>query len=75
MKEINNTGMECSTVLYTEVTIEEGHGKTDISCLHGSRWIWWYPTPECGEWVNVVLFYNCDCGDPPKPFKKGEKQK
>ena len=50
--------------------IEEGHGKTDVSCEHGSRWIWWNPPGRLGEWKNVILCSCCDCGDPPKPFKE-----
>ena len=57
----------------SEITIEEGHRNTDISCRHGSRWVWWYPTPECGEWKNVILMCTCDCGTPPKPFIDGLK--
>ena len=50
--------------------IKEGHGMTDVSCPHGSRWIWWYPEKKKGQWQNVVLCSNCDCGEPPKPFKE-----
>ena len=54
--------------------IEEGHGKTDVSCVHGSRWIWWKDkivNPE-GSWNNVVRCWTCDCVDPPRPFKEAE---
>jgi len=57
------------------VEIKEGHGRTDVSCEHGSRWIWWYPEPNKGEWMNVVSCSTCDCGEPPKPFKEETKKK
>lgn len=50
--------------------IIEGHGKTDISCIHGSRWIWWSGVDGKGEWMNVVRCSVCNCGEPPRPFKK-----
>ncbi len=50
--------------------IEEGHGQEDISCEHGSRWMWWPGSDGKGAWMDVVMASNCDCGDPPRPFKK-----
>lgn len=50
--------------------LRKGHGLTDVSCPHGSRWVWWYDDWEKkGKWMNVVLCSNCDCGTPPSPFK------
>lgn len=50
--------------------IVPGHELTDVSCRHRSRWIWWpKPGTELGEWKQVVLAPDCDCGDPPLPFK------
>ena len=49
-----------------------GHGKTNISCKHGSRWIWWRTmifNPK-GSWKQVVLAPDCDCQDPPNPNKE-----
>jgi hypothetical protein len=54
--------------------IEEGHGRTDVSCVHGSRWIWWKDelvNPD-GGWQNVIMCSACDCTDPPRPFKEDE---
>lgn len=54
--------------------IKEGHGLTDVSCSHGSRWIWWESGADGkGRWECVVWASNCDCGEPPKPFKKKVK--
>lgn len=50
--------------------IEEGHGLTDVSCVHGSRWIWWPGPDGKGKWEQVVYVSNCDCPDPPRPFSK-----
>ena len=56
-----------------EVTeIKEGHGLTDVSCRHGSRWIWWPGPDNKGRWECVVWASNCNCGDPPRPFRKGQ---
>ena len=55
--------------------IEEGHGLTDVSCEHGSRWIWWLGLDEQGKWENVVWNCICDCGEPPKPFKGKEERR
>jgi len=52
--------------------IKKGHGLTDVSCPHGSRFIWWFDkecTPPLGEWEAVVLCSNCNCGMPPLPFR------
>jgi len=49
-----------------EIEIEEGHGLKDVSCRHGSRWIWWYNEED---WVKVVEASDCDCSDPPKPYE------
>lgn len=54
--------------------IEEGHERTDVSCEHGSRWIWWDGIDGKGAWQNVVLGASCDCGEPPRPFKEEEKE-
>ena len=59
------------------VIIQKGHGLTDISCRHGSRWIWWKKglTKESksqgnrGFWYQVVYAPGCDCGAPPEPYK------
>ena len=47
--------------------IKAGHGKNDISCGHGSRWIWWPGSTGKGEWRQVIMASNCDCGEPPRP--------
>lgn len=55
--------------------VEEGHGLTDISCEHGSRWIWYdnqRMTRHINRWVQVVIAPNCDCGEPPKPYHLSE---
>ena len=52
-----------------KVMIQKGHGLTDISCMHGSRWIW---NPLCTPgpcWMQVVCASGCDCGTPPAPYK------
>lgn len=52
-----------------KVIIQKGHGLTDISCEHGSRWIW---NPLCISepcWMQVVYAPGCDCGTPPNPYK------
>jgi len=56
----------------TEHELAEGHGQIDISCKHGSRWIWGRNNIHCpeGAWAKVVLAPNCDCEDPPKPYKE-----
>lgn len=55
--------------------LKEGHGKTDVSCKHGSRWVWWVnPIENKGEWRQVVYAPFCDCTEPPKPFKEGKPQ-
>ena len=54
--------------------IVEGHGLTDVSCEHGSRWIWWRDKivmPK-GAWNQVVTAPDCDCTNPPPPFKEVE---
>ena len=48
--------------------IKEGHGLTDVSCAHGSRWIWWPGPDGKGKWEQVVYCSNCDCSDPPRPI-------
>ena len=50
--------------------IEEGHGSTDVSCVHGSRWIWWPGPDGKGRWEQVVWCSDCGCSDPPRPFKR-----
>jgi hypothetical protein len=50
--------------------LKEGHGRTDVSCRHGSRWAWWPGRDDKGDWRKVVWASNCDCGDPPRPDKK-----
>lgn len=55
----------------TEQEIVEGHGLTDVSCAHGSRWIWWAGLDGKGAWNQVVLAPECDCAGPPRPFKEG----
>lgn len=49
--------------------IRIGHGMTDVSCRHGSRWIWWPGPDGNGKWEKVVWACDCGCGDPPRPFK------
>ena len=57
------------------IIIEEGHGMEDISCHHGSRWIWWLGMSGKGEWMNVIQAPDCDCGEPPRPhFQPLEEQ-
>jgi hypothetical protein len=53
--------------------IAEGHGLTDVSCVHGSRWIWWAGLDGEGAWNQVVLACTCDCADPPRPIKEAER--
>lgn len=53
--------------------IEEGHELTDVSCRHGSRWIWWPGPTGKGKWEQVIFASNCDCGEPPRPFKRKPK--
>jgi hypothetical protein len=55
--------------------IEEGHGRLDVSCEHGSRWIWWPGPDNKGKWECVVWASNCGCGEPPRPFKKKKEVK
>lgn len=53
--------------------IEEGHALEDVQCPHGSRWIWWKnPLEMKGMWQQVIYAPDCDCGDPPPPFKEEE---
>ena len=61
-----------------KVMIQKGHGLTDISCRHGSRWIWFpqaasefmgYGQVKLGLWRQVIYAPSCDCDDPPKPYK------
>lgn len=56
----------------TEQEIIEGHGLTDVSCEHGSRWIWWQDkiVNPAGAWNQVVLAPGCECAEPPRPFKE-----
>lgn len=45
---------------------------SDISCEHGSRWIWWQEkifNPE-GAWMQVVFAPGCECSEPPRPTKE-----
>jgi len=49
--------------------IEEGHGLLDVSCEHGSRWMWWPGPDGKGEWMNVVSALGCTCGEPPRSYK------
>jgi hypothetical protein len=51
--------------------VRAGHGLTDISCCHGSRCIWWPGPYDKGKWMCVVRASSCDCGEPPRPFRKG----
>ena len=53
--------------------IEEGHGLKDVSCKHGSLWIWWEnELGMSGMWHQVIFAPNCDCYDPPSPEKIGD---
>ena len=52
------------------IIIKEGHGMKDVSCRHGSRWIWLDENRrvrEINRWTQVVLAPGCDCEDPPSP--------
>jgi len=49
--------------------IVSGHGQTDISCCHGSRWMWRPSRSGKGEWKQVVVAFSCDCADSPKPIQ------
>jgi len=40
---------------------EEG---TDVTCGHGSRWIYWHQEKK---WIDVVRRSDCKCADPPSP--------
>jgi len=53
-------------------SIEEGYGLEDVSCPHGSRWIWWPGLDGKGEWMNVIRSSDCDCGEPPRPKQEAE---
>ena len=56
-------------IVNAQVMIQKGHGLTNISCRHGSRWIW---DPLCTSgpcWMQVVCASGCDCGTPPNPYK------
>jgi len=57
------------------IIIEEGHGMEDVSCRHGSRWIWWDGMDGKGEWKDVVRFSNCNCEDPPRPHVRARAHK
>lgn len=50
--------------------IREGHGLEDVSCDHGSRWMWWPGLSGKGEWNQVIYAPGCECGEPPRPYKK-----
>ena len=54
--------------------IVEGHGLEDISCEHGSRWIWWHRPNGQSRWMNVVLAPGCECGEPPHPHIQPSSQ-
>jgi len=62
-------------VLTEENEIKEGHGMTDITCRHGSRWVWFPPGIHLGisfknsAWIQMIHVSNCNCGTPPKPYK------
>jgi len=61
--------MQVSILDSNKVIIQKGHGLTDITCRHGSRWIW---NPLCTPepcWMQVVCAPGCDCGVPPNPYK------
>jgi hypothetical protein len=68
----NPAGLEPPTPQPEIKEIREGHGMTDVSCRHGSRWIWWPGPDNKGKWECVVWASNCDCGEPPRPFRKGQ---
>lgn len=56
--------------------IEKGHGKTAVSCEHGSRWMWWFDDwQQKEEWKQVVLACNCNCESPPSPFNSEAEMK
>jgi hypothetical protein len=60
--------------------IEDGHGLLDVSCEHGSRWVWWYDKLNninypLGRWEQVVAAGDCDCGEPPMPFRTAKEVK
>lgn len=53
--------------------IQPGHGKKNVSCSHGSRWMWWPGETGKGEWMNVVLSSQCNCATPPRPDNVPDK--
>ena len=61
--------------------ITEGHGLIDITCEHGSRFVWWWDEGNrwnypLGRWMIVgEKASDCDCGEPPMPFKTYEQIK
>ena len=60
---------------FEEIEIQKGHGMTDVSCRHGSRWIWLatknalYGLGALPYWHQVAHAPGCDCGAPPNPYK------
>ena len=55
----------------TITIIKEGHGFKDVSCKHGSRWIWYDENRRVrhiNRWVQVIIAPDCDCGEPPSPY-------
>lgn len=59
--------------------IDIGHGRTDVTCTHGSRWIWWYEQGSHrvgeGKWVNILMAPFCDHDEPPSPFKDEDEER
>lgn len=66
-------GNNCNPPEKEPVVLSEGHGRTDVSCIHGSRWIWWSGfLPDSGGWRQVIWAPGCDCEEPPNPFTEDE---
>lgn len=58
----------------TITIIEEGHGLKDVSCKHGSRFIWWKGQSGKGKWQQVIMAPDCDCNEPPSPYFQPSSQ-
>jgi hypothetical protein len=77
IKGLNNVGFQT----LNEGEIVEGHGKIDVTCECGSRFVWWYDGGNrwnypLGRWMIVgEKASECECGEPPMPFKTGAEVK
>ena len=60
---------------------DQGHGSINVICEHGSRFVWWWDEGNrwnypLGRWMIVgEKASDCDCGEPPMPFKTYEQIK